>query len=142
MAEIHRRESRTDSRTQGGIAVIYLSSPYTDPELEVRAWRFCAACQAAAHLLRSGHLVFSPVAHTHPISLFGLPTEWEFWERQDRALLERCDRLVVLMLDGWRESLGVQAEIRIAAELGIPTEYWDPDEIGVTLGRVAKEDEP
>jgi hypothetical protein len=122
--------------------MIYLSSPYTDPELEIRAWRFCAACQAAAHLMRSGHLVFSPVAHTHPISLFGLPTEWAFWERQDRALLERCDQLVVLMLDGWRESVGVQAEIQIANELGIPTTYWNPDgELGVTLGRVAEEGE-
>ena len=122
--------------------MIYLSSPYTDPSLEVRAWRFCAACQAAAHLMRSGHVVFSPVAHTHPISLFGLPTDWGFWERQDRSLLERCDELVVLMLDGWRESVGVQAEIQIATELGIPTRYWNPDdEFGVTLGRVAAEAE-
>ncbi len=64
-------------------------------------------------------------------------------KHQDRALLERCDQLVVLMLDGWRESVGVQAEILIASELGIPTRYWEPNgELGVTLGRVAEEVEP
>ena len=31
--------------------------------------------------------------------------------------------LMVLMLDGWVESVGVQAEIKIAKELGIPVQY-------------------
>ena len=35
--------------------------------------------------------------------------------------------MVVLMLDGWRESVGVAAEIRIAGELGKPVRYLAPD---------------
>jgi hypothetical protein len=33
---------------------------------------------------------------------------------------------MVLMLDGWRESIGVQAEIAIANELGKPVTYSLP----------------
>lgn len=47
-------------------------------------------------------------------------------ERMDREHLKRCNELVVLMLDGWKESRGVQAEIRIALELGKPVRYLDP----------------
>jgi hypothetical protein len=37
--------------------------------------------------------------------------------------LRRCDEVVVLMLDGWERSEGVQAEIRIAEALGKPVRY-------------------
>jgi hypothetical protein len=61
---------------------------------------------------------------------YGLPTDWQFWEPFDRHQLERCDEVVVLTLDDWRESVGVQAEIRIAAEYGIPVRYVAPDGTG------------
>ena len=63
---------------------------------------------------------------------------WPFWERFDREHLRRCDELVVLMLDGWGESVGVAAEIRIAAELGKPVRHIDPHR-AATLAHVAKE---
>ena len=34
--------------------------------------------------------------------------------RHDRRFLETCDEVVVLKLDGWEQSVGVQAEIAIA----------------------------
>lgn len=49
-----------------------------------------------------------------------LARHWAFWRRYDRAMLERCDELVVLQLDGWEESIGVKAEIAIAKELNLP----------------------
>lgn len=97
--------------------MIYLVSPYSDPDLAVRQQRFEAACAATAALLRAGHRVISPVVYGHPLTQFGLPGGWSFWERHARWHLERCDEVVVLMLDGWNESEGVQAEIAIAAEL-------------------------
>ena len=103
--------------------MIYLASPYSHPDPVVRHARFRAACRAAASLLRAGHAVFSPIAHSHPLVEHGLPTQWGFWERFGREHLERCDEVVVLMLDGWRESVGVQAEVRIAVELGKPVWY-------------------
>jgi len=37
--------------------------------------------------------------------------------------MEMCNDVVVVMLDGWRESVGVQAEIAIARELGKPVTF-------------------
>jgi hypothetical protein len=75
--------------------------------------------------MQTGHAVFSPIAHSHPLVEHGLPTDWSFWERHDREHLARCDEVVVLMLDGWQESIGVREEIRIARELGKPVRYVD-----------------
>ncbi len=74
--------------------------------------------------MAGGFLVFSPISHTHPIAEAGdLPKGWEFWESYDRTFLEWCDRLHVLKLPGWRESIGVAAEIQIAGQLGKPVFY-------------------
>lgn len=97
--------------------MIYLASPYSHSDAAVRQQRFDAACAAAAVLMRAGHRVFSPVVHGHPLTEFGLPGDWSFWERQARWHLERCDEVVVLMLEGWDASEGLQAEIQIAGEL-------------------------
>lgn len=119
--------------------MIYLATPYSHPDPAVREQRFRAACQAAVALLHAGHVVFSPITHSHPLAQHGLPGNWHFWERYDRALLERCDEVVVLMLDGWENSVGVQAEIRIARELGKPVRYLAPElaHVSPTLAHVA-----
>jgi hypothetical protein len=104
-------------------ALIYLCSPYTHPDLSVRQARFDAACRAAADLIRQGKLILSPIAHSHALCQYDLPLDWEFWQQVDRRLLETCNEVVVLMLDGWEQSVGVQAEIAIARELGKPVTY-------------------
>ncbi len=109
--------------------MIYLASAYSHPDPHVREWRFREACRAAANLLRAGITVFSPIAHSHPIAQFGMPTSWEFWSQVDREYLARCDVLAVLTLPGWRESVGVQAEIGFARELGLPVEFVAPSEL-------------
>jgi hypothetical protein len=103
--------------------MIYLASPYTHADPAVRQRRFEAACQAAARLIRQGKTVFSPIAHSHTICRYGLPLDWQFWQPHDRRYLQACDEVIVLMLDGWEESAGVQAEIAIARELGKPVSF-------------------
>jgi hypothetical protein len=118
--------------------MIYLASPYSHPDPTVREERFREACRAAAKLISLGRIVFSPIAHSHPITVHGLPIDWRFWERFDRWQLERCDVVAVLMIDGWAASVGVQAEIRLATELGKPVSYLSPDDLDELSG-VAKE---
>ena len=105
--------------------MIYLASPYSHPDPNLREQRFEGACYAAAELLREGYHVFSPIAHTHLIAKFGLPTNWSFWERYCREQIVRCDEIVVLKLDGWESSVGVQAEIQIAKEQEKQIYYYD-----------------
>jgi hypothetical protein len=81
--------------------------------------------------LCDGHLVYSPVVHGHPLVQFGLPVDWPFWERYDRQHLERCDEVLVLTLDGWQESVGVQSELRHASVLGKSVRYVEPDGVQI-----------
>jgi nucleoside 2-deoxyribosyltransferase len=103
--------------------LIYLASPYSHPDPAVREERFRQACIATVKLMQLGLAVFSPISHSHPLTEHGLPGDWSFWQRCDRAFLERCDEVVVLMLDGWEASLGVAEEIRLAEEWGKPVRF-------------------
>lgn len=106
--------------------MIYLACPYSHTDATVREQRFEAVCAAAALLIREGHQVFAPVVHGHPLTRFGLPTGWDFWEPHVRQHLERCHEVLVLTLDGWDQSVGVAAEITIAQSLGKPIWYRAP----------------
>ena len=112
--------------------MIYLSMPYSDPDPAIRQWRFDAACKATAEMLRVGLIVISPVVLSHPLTNYGLPDDWQFWQSYDRAYLEACSALAVLTLDGWRESEGVSNEIKIANDLGIPFWKIDPEDFGLS----------
>ena len=105
----------------------YLAAPYRHKDPAVVEQRVQRINAAAAQLMEGGDFVFSPISHSHPIAMAGnLPTDWTYWEKYDRAMLETCCRLVVLTLPGWTESEGVTAEIDIAAELGLPVTYMEP----------------
>lgn len=108
---------------QVGFGIAYLASPYSHPDAHVRRARFWKTCRVAASLMRAGHYVYSPIVYGHPLTRHGVPTDWEFWSTFDADMLCACHELIVLMLDGWRESRGVQREIEIAREIGIPVRY-------------------
>jgi ParB/RepB/Spo0J family partition protein len=92
--------------------LVYLASPYSADKDAIKKKRFEAACEAAARLLSQCVMIFSPIAHSHPIATIGCtPTSWEFWEKYDKTILDKCDSMIVLQLDGWEESVGVKAEI-------------------------------
>jgi hypothetical protein len=108
--------------------MLYLASPYTDPDPEVEAARFRAVCTAAAALMRRGEFVFSPIAHAHAIALAGdLPGQFgEYWHTYARQMLEACDSFAILMLPGWADSVGVRAEHDIAVALGLSVAFLPP----------------
>jgi hypothetical protein len=111
--------------------LIYLATPYSHPDEEVRLARVEAVNRAAAEMMGAGLFVFSPVSHLHPITVVGgLPGNWGYWESYCRATIGVCGKVVVLMQDGWEESTGVKGEIAIAATLGIPVDFLSPDQVG------------
>lgn len=94
---------------------IYLAIAYTGNEEE----SFKTANRVAGDLMKAGHCVYSPISQNHPIAAeVNLPTTWAFWEKLDRHFIEWCDSLFIVSLRGWGNSTGVQAEIKIARELG------------------------
>ena len=98
--------------------LIYLASPYSHPDQTIRELRVKQVCECAGKLMEQGLLVFCPIAHTHLIAeamTVGLADAnklgYEAWQRQDEAMLSRCDRLVVCRIGGWTESKGIKAEV-------------------------------
>ena len=104
--------------------LIYLASPYTDPDHTVMEDRFHKVCEKAGELMRQGHMIFSPIAHTHPIAVrCELPRPFEFWEDYDRIILARCNALWIYQLPGWAQSKGVAREVVLAMEYNLSIEY-------------------
>jgi len=105
--------------------LIYLASPYMGTWYQ-RELRFLQCARVAGFLISQGNYVFSPITHTHPIArVCDLPGGWDYWGGYDRRMIKSCDELMVLTIDGWAESTGVTAELKIAQELGKPISYID-----------------
>lgn len=97
---------------------IFLASPYSDRRAEVRNERYLGAVKASAYLVRAGMAVYSPIAFWHPIAeIHSMPGDAAYWLEQNRAFIEKCDRLYLLMLDGWEKSVGVCLEVAMARAL-------------------------
>ena len=105
--------------------MIYLASPYTSEDKDEQRMRYYQACRAAAKLMEQGHVVFSPIAHSHGIARFIESHDHDFWMKQDLEFLHYADELIILTLPGWKESKGVLHEIRVAAKWGLPIEYME-----------------
>ena len=49
------------------------------------------------------------------------------WYELGLRIMEGCDQLWLLALDGWKDSEGVRIELRRAWELDIPVYFVNPD---------------
>ncbi len=103
----------------------YLASPYSHPDPAVRQERYDRVNELAAKLMQEHQLkLIEPIVCGHAkVSL--LPSTFAFWQDSCKRFIERSDGLIVYCLPGWETSVGVQAEIQYAAELGLPVYYLD-----------------
>jgi len=106
--------------------VIYLASPYSNPDAAIREENFKKISSVAAKMAASGIVVISPITYGHTLTLFhDMPGDWEFWSTFCSSLLIKCDKLIVCKMEGWDKSRGISEEISIANDHGIPVEYID-----------------
>jgi len=104
---------------------IYLAIPYSGFEEE----SFSVANKIAAELMLEGHIVFSPISHTHPIALSGdLPKGWQYWKTFDESFIEWCDQLAVVIMKNQgeervRNSQGIAGELTLADVYNKPIYY-------------------
>ena len=113
---------------------IYLGSPYSKYKAGYDAASRVVS-SAAASLMRRGLVVYSPIAHGHTVAAHGLPLSWDFWKRQCQPMIDAAASLVVLTMDGWQESVGLQYEIDEFVRAGKPILHVSPawlfeDEMG------------
>lgn len=103
--------------------VIYLALPYSHPDPKVRQFRYEQACITAYELMQQGRKVVCPVIHNHPLVLLGLKFGWYTWEGYDRLFMDICGEMIVLRLEGWKESEGVDGEIEYMKMSEKPVAY-------------------
>jgi len=98
----------------------YLASVYSlNADADLRQQRYEYALKRATEYTLKGIPVFSPIIHSHPMSVvYDMPCEFAFWEKLDYNYLDNCDALWVLKMDGWEQSRGVQAEIAYCKSIG------------------------
>lgn len=97
---------------------IYLASPYSDPYPAIQEQRFLAVCKKAGELMNLGLLIYSPIAHSHPIAkLCDLPKDYKYWQKVNHEFIMWADEVWVLMLPGWECSRGIKDELEFADSL-------------------------
>jgi hypothetical protein len=123
--------------------LVYVAGPYTaktpegDEDHETTAERMRLFNLCMAKMIELGIKATSPLMNHMVRQYTKLPGDWKYWGAFSTVMLGKCSYMVVLMIDGWKESTGVQAEISIATESNIPIIYVDPKEL---LGEAVFED--
>jgi len=111
---------------------IYLAIPYTFAP----STSFRIANIVAAKLMNEGHVVFSPISHSHSIADHleaSKRLDNDFWMKQDIPLIEWCDEVWVVKIGQHgiyliEESKGCQREILEAARIGKPVNIYEYDD--------------
>lgn len=104
--------------------IIYIASPYSHPDDEVRENNFRLVTQLVADLTEQGYVCMSPITLGHTLLGFKeMPSDWEFWTNFCLSFLEKCEEMIVYKMPGWDKSNGVKAEIEFAETNNIKIEY-------------------
>jgi hypothetical protein len=107
------------------VMFVYLGSPYSHPDEQVREARYLEAERAMVQMLKDGTHTYSPIVMTHAAAMrHSLPQESSWWRLNNYAFLGMASELRVLMIEGWHSSVGLADEINMAGLLGIPISYW------------------
>lgn len=110
------------------IEMIYLACPFRHEDKQIMRKRCAAVLYTAAQLSSNGKYVFSPLTHNGILVDLCQNVTGEHWMQFDLTILNVCQRLIVLKMEGWESSKGVQIEIAFASKKGIPIEEMIPPE--------------
>ena len=111
----------------------YLASPYSGYEHGLDA-AYKEVAKVAARLTIAKIPIFCPIIHSHSITENSDidPLDFALWMEVDSHFTTLACGLIVLMMPGWLESKGVQAEIKEFEEAGKPIVYmkwsWKRDD--------------
>lgn len=109
--------------------LIYLASPYSHKYKKVMKEREKEVNRIAAELTyKYGYAMFLPITQSAPLERIipALGGSFEKWKNIDLEMIKRSDELWVVMLDGWKDSVGVTEEIIYAKSLNKPIYYIHP----------------
>lgn len=110
----------------------YISNPYNGTE-EQKEYRAKVAAEVCGKLLKRGVNAWSPIVHNH--AMMKSYNEFTLEQRRtlildfDFSLLLASSGMIVLKIDGWKESYGVGKEIELCLEKSIPIKYLNPEDL-------------
>jgi hypothetical protein len=105
---------------------IYLAIPYTGIEIEA----FNIVNKVAGELMNQGHLVYSPISHSHSIAkACDLNTTWKYWKEVDEEFIKWCDKIIFVVIGEYgmnliNKSKGCREELKLALKLNKEFEYY------------------
>lgn len=109
------------------IVLVYVASPYSDSDRAVMQARYEVVRDVTFRIICEQKVVipYSPVAYTHQFEEIG-GMDWYEW---DFKFLKRCDAMLVVQMEGWLASVGVQKEIGYCRKHSIPIFYTKVDDV-------------
>ena len=104
----------------------YIGTPYSKWKYGLES-AFQEAARVAAWLASRGVNVFCPIAHSHPLAICGRldAKDHEFWLKLDHPFMAAAMGLVVVQMDGWQDSVGLQTEIEYFETADKPIFYME-----------------
>ena len=79
--------------------LIYLASPYSHKEDEIKYYRYLQALKYKCFKLNQGIHIYSPIVESHAIAERKLVKgDWQTWQAYDINMLSRCDEMHLLLL--------------------------------------------
>lgn len=99
----------------------FMACPYSHPDQSIVEARFDACTLAATKMSLAGFPVYSQITISHPMNLSAAKNMSGAkidWAPIDKVFMDKCDEIIVLELDGWKESGGVQREIEYFKDRG------------------------
>ena len=98
--------------------MIFLAAPYTGTPEEITS-RMKLFCKIDGALMNAGIFTVAAI-YKHLLFTNGvqLPSSWDYWSKYSIDLIDRCDAVVVVCMDGWGESVGTQSELGHALTTG------------------------
>lgn len=110
--------------------IAYIGMPYSHPDPLVMEDRYVISNEVTAFLFNNAPFLapFAPISYTHR---FGhrVDKDYDWVANLDINYLRISKILIVITIDGWKESKGLQEEIQFAKENNIPIVYSLPEEL-------------
>jgi hypothetical protein len=102
------------------------------------------AAAISARLLSKGIYIYSPIAHSHAIALHSTldPADHSIWLPLDEQFMETAFGLLVIDMPGWRDSYGVNEEIKWFRKHDKPVYLVSPEDLKVQALRISLDKAP
>jgi hypothetical protein len=111
----------------------YLGSPYSKfPGGMDEASR--EVSRLAGEMILAGIPVFAPISHSHAIAEASRidPASHTIWLPADQPFIDKAHGMVVAMMEGWRDSIGVKHEMDCFRMTERPILFLDPETLTIS----------